>query len=183
MVTNRMLPAIFTDADERSCVSLDLTAEIFLCSFHDVIDVFHFQIEHIVAAAADEMIMGLGIVVETFCAVSGVDAVDLAKLGKQTEIAVDGSETDIWIDLPEILINSICCGMVLAPGEKMFDRFSLAAVFYICHISSKTIIIPVLIIRKDFPNVNGNKRRGVHKNGGVCYHKNSQRKGGLSWGS
>ncbi|EET59575.1 hypothetical protein BRYFOR_08431 [Marvinbryantia formatexigens DSM 14469] len=92
------------------------------------------------------MIVRLGVVVEALCAVPGVDAGNFAKLGEQTEVAVHGAKADIGIYLPEILINGICCRVVFAPCEKMFDGFSLAAIFYICHITSKTIIIPVLII-------------------------------------
>ena len=81
-----------------------------------------------VTLSAYKMRMGLHMGVEAICSVRG-DFDDLAQIGQQRKIAVDGSQTDIRKFLFYMQINGICRGVVIPGQQKTLNGFSLTAIF------------------------------------------------------
>ena len=67
--------------------------------------------------------------VEVICPVHRLDLYDLTKLGQERKVPIYGAKADVGILFPKAGIDGICSRMVGSAFQKIFDRFSLSAVF------------------------------------------------------
>lgn len=110
-------------------VPLDLTVEILSCKDINMIKTADLQICHVSAVRADKVIMRRSIRIKPFRTCPGGDLLNLSEPGKQGEIAVDRTETDVRIFPAYILIYRLCGRMITPPREKIPYGFPLSAVF------------------------------------------------------
>ena len=61
--------------------------------------VFQIQIHHLMAAGADYMIMRGDLSVEAVSTIAGTDFLNFSDICQQRQVTVDGSETDVRINL------------------------------------------------------------------------------------
>ena len=88
-----------------------------------------FQIGHTAAFITDKMVMRMSIRVKMIYTVSDTQPGYLTQIGKQSQIPVNGSKTDVGKFCPYIAVNYICRRMVVSGHQETFDGFPLTAVF------------------------------------------------------
>lgn len=107
------------------------------------------QIHDPAAFPADKMAMECGVVIKTVNAIPHPDAGDPAKIGKQVQIPVHGSQADMGKCALDILVYDVGRRMISAGHKKIHDGFPLTAIFcdrHVLFLSVKSVIIPVFII-------------------------------------
>ena len=94
-----------------------------------MIDILHPQVTHLMAASAYKMMMLRHISIKMIRAVTGRNLPYLSQLREERQITVYGSQTDPGLFFSKTTVNGLGSGMILPPGQKIFDGFSLSAVF------------------------------------------------------
>jgi hypothetical protein len=95
-----------------------------------IIHAVKLQICHTTAVRADKMTVTGSIRVKMVNAVAYLQALYFSSVGEKRQIAVDGSQTDIRIFLPDVLIHNVGGGMILAGHQKAMDKLPLPTVFH-----------------------------------------------------
>lgn len=90
------------------------------------------KIKHRMASPTDKVIMGVLVGIKAIGTVCG-NFGNFSQLGQQRKIAVDGSQANMGKFPPDIAIDYIRSGMVLASHKKLLNGFSLSAVLYHGH--------------------------------------------------
>ena len=123
-----LLRAFLADAVILHRVSLDDAREHLLGLLIDEGLVVHMDVEERVALSTYKMGVGLHMSVEAVGSVGG-NLDNLAQVGQQRQVAVDGAEADIRKFFFYMQIDGICGGVVVPGQEKAHNGFSLTAVF------------------------------------------------------
>ena len=121
------METIRTDSVKMGHIVINMAAAALLGGFHDVIDAWHVQVHDPVASGTDKMMMPRGVSVETFSSSVCGDLYNFAKICKESQVPVNGSQTDVWKFLPHIHIDGIGSGMIRPAGQERLDTFSLFA--------------------------------------------------------
>lgn len=122
--------AVTAKAVKTSGLSLDSAAEIFPCVGKHVLHAAKLQIRHAAAGRADKMTVPGSIRVKMVNAVAYLQSLYFSSVSEECQIAVDGSQTDIRIFLPDIPIHNVGGGMILAAHQKTMDKLPLPTVFH-----------------------------------------------------
>jgi hypothetical protein len=91
-----------------------LTVKTFAYVLYDIDRINSLYVRDTAAFPADEMVMLRYIVIEMLEAVAGADLLYLALIAEQREIAVDSTQTDVGVYLPDVAENHIGSGVVKA---------------------------------------------------------------------
>ena len=121
--------AVLADPVKIDPVVIDSAVAAGCRDVQDRINIVHFQIVNVLAFCADEMMMPHRIRVEVICPVYRLDLYDLTELGQKRKVPIYGAKADVGILFPKAGIDGICSRMVGSAFQKIFDRFSLSAVF------------------------------------------------------
>ena len=93
----------------------------------------------------DKVVMWRRIAVKTVRSDSGGKLLNLADIGKQRKIPVNGSKADVRKFFPDIQIHGLRCRMIVSAAKEGLNRLSLSAVFkHLYH--SKSILVIVTVI-------------------------------------
>lgn len=147
-----ILQAVGTGAVKIGDMSDDVSAEFLRGNVVNrlQIQILHIHVHDLSAGFADKMVMGLDIGIEAVWALAGRQLLNLAKICKERQVAVDRAETDVREFLADIHVYGVCRGVIITGLEKCHDGLSLFAVFDRRHIAPPfiTIIITVFIIMR-----------------------------------
>lgn len=120
---------ILTPTIKVSDVALNRTREVGGCKRIDILYRFHGDVVYRTAIRAEKMIMVPGISIEMISSIPTGDLLNLSKLHKEVQIAVDGAQADVWELLADAHVYSIGCGVVRSSHKEFLDGFPLPAIF------------------------------------------------------
>ena len=128
-------------------MSLNQTFKISGSGLQNIVNTVRFQIGNAATFIADKMVMRMGIRVKMIHTVSDAQPGNLTQIGKQCQITVNSSKTDVGKFCSYIAVYYICRRMVVSGHQEIFDGFPLTAVFQHTYrlLSLKTITVTVTI--------------------------------------
>ena len=123
-----ILQAVGTGAVKISDMSVDVSTEFLRGNVVNRLQIQILHIHDLSAGFADKMVMGMDIGIEAVRALAGRQLLNLAKICKERQVAVDRAETDVREFLADIHVYGVCRGVIITGLEKCHDGLSLFAV-------------------------------------------------------
>ena len=108
------LHAMWAQTIKISDMTLDQAVKMSGSGLQNMINSLCFQIGHTAAFITDKMVMRMSIRVKMIYTVSDTQPGYLTQIGKQSQIPVNGSKTDVGKFCPYIAVNYICRRMVVS---------------------------------------------------------------------
>ena len=119
-----------TDPIKTSHLFFYSAVEVSTCHLEHIIQTVHLQIGHAAAFGTDKMAVQGSISIKVIDTVTHLKSLYFSPVRQQRQIAIDGSQTDVRKFLPDVLINYVRGGMVLARHQKVVDELPLSTVFH-----------------------------------------------------
>ncbi len=130
------LQAFAADPVEQDAAILNPPVKLICCQQFDLVAVDKIiHIEYIPAAPADKVIVRMRVTVVVFRPCSCCDLLGFPKLNQQRQIPVNRPETDIRINIPDILVDHVRRRVIFPVPKILGDRVSLTTMLQPCHMS------------------------------------------------
>lgn len=101
------IQTVRADAAETGIHSLDPAVKALFCLRKQVFQTIERKICYAAAAGTDKMTVSGSVRVKVIDAVAYMEPQDLASVRQQRQVAVNGTQTDVRIFLPDILIDNV----------------------------------------------------------------------------